>query len=324
MAKTLFLFITFFLLSCQVKTPKKIHVAVLLESSTNPFSALMWEGIKSEADRISLSVELFWPENESQFMYQIGFLKNHAAEYDAFIIAPTSVQKLANVLPELKRANKKVIILDKEIPVPPKSAHSLYYDAFIGTNNEEGGKLAAMYAYLYLKPDSKITIVSGFERENSRTVYFKNTIRSKFPKISIQEFSGEFDKEKTRKTVQKNLSTFQESSVIFCENDFMALGVIKELSIQSIQKTTGKRPVIIGYDSIRDAQEAILKGSLAASVSQFPSQMGSESVKTLIRLMKNEPVSSRLFISPVLSVRRSIIQAVDLASVGSLKRGTHD
>lgn len=73
---------------------------------------------------------------------------------------------------------------------------------------------------------------------------------------------------------------------VFACNDMMALGAIE--AIQAAGKT-GKIKVI-GFDAVDDARKAIANGTMAASIAQFPSEMGRIAVETAVKLMKGETV----------------------------------
>jgi ribose transport system substrate-binding protein len=47
---------------------------------------------------------------------------------------------------------------------------------------------------------------------------------------------------------------------------------------------------LLGFDAVEDARKAIAEGALAASIAQFPSEMGRLAVETAVKLMRGEKV----------------------------------
>lgn len=301
------------------KNPQ-LKIAALLKSSTNPFFNLMWEGIKSEADKLNLQVELFWPESESNFDYQYEFLKTQARFYDALIIAPSNPNQIYQYLPVLKEQKILIAILDIDFDLPEEEK-SKYYDVFIGTDDSKGGILAAEFAKGHLLPNNqKVVVFDGFDFHKNipRLVSFREKLRLYLPNIKFLEFVGDYDRDKARQITNDNISVIREANVVYCANDHMALGVIDSLLAKGLKKM----PVIIGYDSVREAQEAILEGNLAASVIQFPAKMGSEGIKTLFALSKGVTTSRKILIDPELSVKKSFITSLKVMDL--VRKGNKD
>ena len=318
MLKRLFhaLILTLCISGCTGTSAPKIKVAALLKSSTNPFFALMWEGIKSEADRQGLKVDLYWAEKEENFAFQRDFLQNRAAEYDALIIAPSNPTEVKPLLPGLKSAGKRVIILDEGIPLCKGEQASNYCDSFIATNNAAGGKLVAEYVKDILQPGDSLVVMAGFDFEKPRTAAFEDRIHQLVPDLRIQRFLGHFDRVKSKQIARKERRKFAAAKVIYCANDHMALGVLEELKLLGLDKM----PIIVGYDSIRAAHEAILRGDLAASVVQFPARMGQESIRTLKRLVEGAPIAETILIPPQLSVLRPSVQTIGLEQFSAVHK----
>jgi ribose transport system substrate-binding protein len=73
---------------------------------------------------------------------------------------------------------------------------------------------------------------------------------------------------------------------LFACSDLMALGAVE--AIRAAGKT-GKLTVI-GFDAFSEAREAVLKNVMAATVAQFPADMGRQGVESAVRVLKGEAV----------------------------------
>lgn len=314
MKKTITFIVTILvlLLTPQLKAnDHTIRIAALLKTSSNPFFQLMWEGIKKESDMAGLDVELFWPERESDFEFQYEFLKNRAAEFDVLVLSPSNPGGVVPYLPLIKRAGIKIILLDLSLNNLPSSAkENDYFDAFIGTDNEGGGRLAAKYGkqFIVSKDFPQVVILGGFQTHMSipgRTMMFEEEMRLFNSNIIFHKFTANYDRKTARDIVNENLEIFIESNLIFCANDHMALGVVDALLGEKV-----KLPPIIGYDSIKEAQQAILEGKMVASIVQFPSRMGSESIRAAVALLQDKQVERKILIGPEITVRRIQIETI--------------
>lgn len=293
---------------------KKLKVMALLKSSTNPYFTLMWEGIKNESNRLEIDVDLYWPTLESNVDYQYEILDKKASQYDALILSPSDIQGVVKYLPSIKKAGTSVIILDVGIKLPAEAKEDDYFDVLAGTDNETGGLLAAEFAKKFLNDKSKIVVLGGFPHLMAvpgRIMAFEKYLKDLFPNIKIIEFTADYEREKATRVVENNLSVFTNTDVLYCANDHMALGVLDVFDRHNIKK----RPHIIGYDSILEAQQAIMEGRMDASVIQFPSQMGKEAVRAAIAIHKGEFVPRKIMIEPELSVRKQYIESVKLQDI---------
>lgn len=287
------------------------RVAALLKTSTNPYFQLMWEGIKQEADLRGMSIDLFWPSSESDFAYQYDFLRRRAMRYDAILLAPSDVENIASYLPPLKRAGKKIVVLDAEIQIPDRQDSDNYYDAFLGTNNELGGMMVAKYVAPKLRSGATVIIVGGFPQHmnvSGRVRAFRDALLTRDPTIKTAEFTADYDRATAQQLTENHRKDFASADLIFCANDHMALGVLDAFRSQRVTS----HPLVTGYDSIREAQEQIMRGELFISVVQFPARMGREGVRAIEALRRNSLVEKNILIDPELSVRRVSVDSLSL------------
>jgi ribose transport system substrate-binding protein len=73
---------------------------------------------------------------------------------------------------------------------------------------------------------------------------------------------------------------------VFACNDMMALGAIEAIRAAG---RTGKIRVL-GFDAVADARKAIEAGTMAATVAQFPDEMGRVAVESAVKALKGESV----------------------------------
>ena len=66
----------------------------------------------------------------------------------------------------------------------------------------------------------------------------------------------------------------------------MALGALEAIAAQG---RAGKIRVL-GFDAVDDARKAIAAGTMAASVAQFPREMGRSALESAIKILRGEAV----------------------------------
>ena len=84
---------------------------------------------------------------------------------------------------------------------------------------------------------------------------------------------------------QNVLQSHPDVQAVFACSDLMALGAVEAIAAA---KKTGQ--VVVGFDALPEAREAVQRGSMDATVAQFPATMGELAVENAYRLIKGEPV----------------------------------
>ena len=85
---------------------------------------------------------------------------------------------------------------------------------------------------------------------------------------------------------QNMLQAHPDIDALFACSDLMALGAIE--AIAAAGKTGRIR--VVGFDALDDAKKAIAAGTMAASVAQFPSEMGRAAVESAVKVIHGEKV----------------------------------
>ncbi len=89
---------------------------------------------------------------------------------------------------------------------------------------------------------------------------------------------------------------------VFAENDAMALGVIDALEGASYSPW----PVIVGFDGVNEALEAIRAGRMNATVAQNPGLLGERAAEIMMDVIAKRPVEITTSVLPTLITRRDV------------------
>jgi ribose transport system substrate-binding protein len=169
------------------------------------------------------------------------------------------------------------------------------YDAFVVSNNQEGGKLAAEYMVNHLKnkPGTKEILVielhPGSAVGGLRTKGFVDELK-KHPDFKVvASLNGNDTVQGGYQVTQNTLSANPNLAAIYAANDPEAEGAVQAL------KAAGKNGVkdvfLVGFNGDPPALELIKNGEMAATIRQDPYGQGKKCVEVATKLMNNESVS---------------------------------
>lgn len=249
------------------------------------YHRMMLFGIQQKAQEYNVKVEFFAPEVESDYVSQIhaieNVLNNPNKKYSGIIIAPNHGSALGESLKRIGTHGYKYVVVDARIETTTDSDTG--YCGYIGTDNYQGGQLAAEYL-AHEVPKGNIVVIRGISTNQTgldREAGFMDKIRE-YPALKIvKRVSGDWNSE----IAHRNFNQFMKNNTIpidaiFAYSDPMALSVA--------QYFEGKpfRPIIVGYNGDREAQAALLKGHIDATVTQAPELMGRWAVDLLFRCIE--------------------------------------
>ncbi|MBV9107107.1 MAG: substrate-binding domain-containing protein [Verrucomicrobia bacterium] len=204
----------------------------------------------------------------------------------ALINSPIEPAALPAVIDKAHQGNIPVIIGD--VGVAGK------YDAFVVSNNEEGGKLAAQYMIEHLKDKSGtkevlvIELHPGAAVGGPRTKGFVDEIKQHSDYKIVASLNGNDTVQGGYQATQNTLSANPNLAGIYATNDPEAEGAVQAL------KAAGKNGVkdvfLVGFNGDPPALELIKKGEMAATIRQDPYGQGQKCVELATKFMNNETV----------------------------------
>jgi ribose transport system substrate-binding protein len=162
----------------------------------------------------------------------------------------------------------------------------------IASDNVAGGRQAAEYLAKLLNYKGEVAIIdqpiiqSTIERVRGFT-----EVMAKYPDMKIvAKPSGEGVRDKAMKAAEDVLQGFPQLGGIFGINDDSALG-----ALAAIEAAGRKGIVIVGFDGIPEARQAILRGSaLKADVVQYPLEIGRITIEAIAKHLSGQPVDKEI------------------------------
>jgi len=284
-----------FLAGCQTGENKtetksrKPRLAVIPMGTTHEFWKAIHAGAKKAADE--LGVEIIWkgPLKEDDRNEQIQIVETMMDKgVDALILTPLDDRALMPPVAEAKARGIPTVIFNTALKGDD-------FIAYISTDNWKGGVLAAERIGELLGGRGKlilIRIIEGVEGNRQREEGFLQTIRSKFPGISIlsdNQYAG-ITTETAYQTTENLLARFPDVDAIFTPNESTTFGCLRALQDHGL---AGK-VIHVGFDSSKKLIEALEKNELRGLVLQDPVRMGYDSVRTAVARLRGEPYETRI------------------------------
>jgi ribose transport system substrate-binding protein len=158
----------------------------------------------------------------------------------------------------------------------------------IVSDNVAGGRAAAVYMAKLLNGKGEVAIIDQpiIQSTIDRVRGFLEEI-AQHPGIKVvARPSGDGVRDKAMKAAEDLLQGFPHLAGIFGINDDSALG-----ALAAVEAARRNEIVIVGFDGIPEARQAILRGSaLKADVVQYPSEIGRITIETIAAHLSGKTV----------------------------------
>lgn len=270
------------LLSCNINKKEKIVIGVS-QCSDDLWRSTMNNEMLREAS-IHQNVDIVIKTVKDDTQQQINDIEELVRDnVDLLVISPNESTAITPVVRKAYKSGIPVILVDRKIDTDD-------YTAYVGADNYQIGKEAALYIVSILNGKGNVVEIRGWngstsdlERHNGFTDYLKN-----YPDIHIiAEERGDFLKEVAEEKMSEILKEKNSIDVVFAMNDPMALGVYSAAS-----KYSGKQPFIVGIDALSGEGggiQSIEKGFIDASFI-YPTG-GDKVIDLAIKILSGEKFS---------------------------------
>ncbi len=261
-----------------------------MKTPNNPFFIDMQRGAEEAARRLDVDLVVQSPEREIDVEKQMQIVENLIQTgVKALCIAPASSK---GIIPALARANAAripIVVVDDEVDAKAAAEAGVHTESYVGSDNVEGGRLAGRHVVEISGGRARVAVLEGIpghETGDSRLLGFREAVAAAPGVRIVASQTANWERDQGFTVFQNMLQAHPEIDAVFACNDMMALGAVEAIAAAG---KTGKIRVV-GFDAIDDARKAITAGTMAASIAQFPSEMGRLAVESAVRLLKGETV----------------------------------
>ena len=294
-------------LSCNRAAPAatdKPTVALVLKTLNHPFFVDMRRGAQDTADRLGVNLQVQAAERESDVDKQMQIVENMLQTgIKVLAITPSGSREIVSALVKAKNAGVPIVIVDTRLDAKAAKDAGVSAETFIGSDNYEGGKLAGDYTVTATGGKAKVGILEGIpghETGDSRLRGYRDAV-AKAPGITVVASQpANWERDQGFNVFQNMLQAHPDIDTVFAASDLMALGAIEAIAAAG---KTGKIRVV-GFDALDDAKKAIEAGTMAASVAQFPYEMGKAAVESAVKILAGEKLPADIMVKLEMVTKR--------------------
>jgi len=267
------------------------RVALVLKTLNSPFFIEMQRGAQEAATRLGVDLVVQAAEREVDVEKQMQIVENLIQTgVKALCITPSGSKEIVPALVKANRAGIPVVVVDTR--VDPKTAEEaqVRIDAFVGSDNYEGGRLAGQHLLALTGGKARVGILEGIpghETGDSRLKGFRDAVKDAGDLRIVASQTANWERDQGFTVFQNLLQAHRDLDAVFACNDMMALGAVEAIAAAG----RAGQVTVIGFDAVEDARKAIASGAMAASVAQFPGEMGRRAVESAAMLIRGEKPS---------------------------------
>jgi ribose transport system substrate-binding protein len=272
------------------------RIAFVMKTANNPFFIEMQKGAEEEAKKLGVNLIVQAAEREVDVEKQMQIVENLIqTKVAALCVTPSGSREIVPAINKANSANIPVVIVDTRVDAKALADSKGRIATFIGSDNYEGGKLAGERIAKQLGGKGKVAVLEGIpghETGDSRLKGFRDAIKAT-PGIEIvASQTANWERDQGFNVFQNILQSHPDVQAVFACSDLMALGALEAIAAA---KKTGQI-IVIGFDASDEAREAVLSGTMDATVAQSPATMGAMAVENAYHLIKGEPVKEQMVV----------------------------
>jgi ribose transport system substrate-binding protein len=285
----------------------KPTIAFVMKTLNNPFFIDMQEGAQAAAKRLGVELVIQAAEREVDVEKQMQIVENLIQrKVSALCITPSGSKEIAPALLKANLAKIPVLVIDTRVDKKALAETGASTLAFIGSDNNEGGRIAGEFIAAQLGGKGSVAILEGIpghETGDARLAGFHEAMQ-KNPGIRVvASQTANWERDQGYNVFQNILQAHPDVQAVFACNDMMALGAVEAIS--SAQKA-GKI-IVVGFDAIKDSRAAILQGEMHASIAQHPEEMGRLAVEHAFAAMNGQSIPAEIPVKIELITREKLI-----------------
>ena len=266
-----------------VVTDDKADIAVVLKTLSSEY----WQYVKSGADaaakELDINLQVLGPNSESDIEGQVAIIEDVIAQkVDAICVAPNQPDAVVSSLEKAKEAGIHVFFIDTDAEFEGKTA-------FFGPGNEAAAALGGKHIGELVDDGGKAVIIRGRlgdvvhdQREDGFT---KELTAAGIEVIDVQP--GDSASDKAMAVMEDFLQKYDDIDAVLTTNDEMAQGAaraIEQAGIEGIE--------IIGFGGSDFILDPIKDGSVEATISINPYDMGKVAVENMVKVVNGEQIEA--------------------------------
>lgn len=257
----------------------------------NEYHITLANGARKEAEAQGVQIEIQAGDQHASADAQLGIIENMIANHvDGILLVPSSSDGLESALLKCKEAGIPIINLDTKLT--DKSLENVGMSIpFYGTNNYEGAKLAGEYVAEHFPKGVKVAILKGIEGQTNAKDRYDGFLEGAGDAVVVlAEQTANWEVDQGYTAAQNIISANPDIQLFFCCNDNMGIGALRAIKEANLQDQIQ----IIGFDAVSEALNLVESGAFAATVAQYPAEMGKLGVQNMVKIFQGQSAEMSL------------------------------
>ncbi len=258
-----------------------VKVAFVTKFQVEFFTAMEDAAKEYAAANEGIDIEYFSCASPADVDCQISQIEDAVVKgFDAMVITPMGT----DVIPALDAAADSglvVVLVDNDLADFTKET------AVAATDNVAGGKRAGEYLKSILKDGDTIGLmegVRGVPALDARIQGVQDALEGTGVNVIIGGAETKCDSAQGATVAEDLLTREPDLTAIYSACDDPAIAAAK------VVKDQGKDVMVVGYDGLPTAAQAILDGDMTATIAQFPGKMAELGVEAAVNAVRGNPV----------------------------------
>ena len=285
----------------------KPTIAFVMKTLNNPFFMDMQKGAEAAAKELGVALIVQAAEREVDVEKQMQIVENLIQRrVSAICITPSGSREIVPAIRKANEANIPVLVVDTRVDEKALSESGATTLTFIGSDNEDGGRIAGEYIAAQLNGKGSVAVLEGIpghETGDDRLRGLRAALDQQKGIRIIASQTANWERDQGFNVFQNILQAHPEVQALFACNDMMALGALEAISAAQAKH----KLIVVGFDAVDDARKAILRGDMSASVAQHPEEMGRLAVESAFKAMKGEILPREIPVKIELITREKLI-----------------
>jgi ABC-type sugar transport system substrate-binding protein len=271
---------------------RNVKLAAVIKALDNPFFVTMRDGLVATSRRAGAQLRVAAaPSGLQDTAGQASALLSLArGDPRCYVVNPINETNLVGALARAA-GDSPVVNVDSVVSRDAARAVGVRITTYIGADNRAGGRLGANAMAGFVERGARVAVITGIPGDlgsRLRAGGFKDSNHGRFRIVATA--AADFDRAKARLAAADLLRSDRRIVGFFAVNDLMALGAAE--AVHAARREGDVK--VVGFDGIPEALTAIRRGSLSATVAQYPYTMGQLSVEACLAALRGDSVPARV------------------------------
>ncbi|VVM71320.1 D-threitol-binding protein [Pseudomonas fluorescens] len=270
-----------------------MKIGVSMSQFDDTWLTYLRESMDQKAKSYPGGVQLQFEDARSDVVKQLSQVESFISQkVDAIVVNPVDTAATKKITEAAVKAGIPLVYVNRR----PDDLNLPKGVVTVASNDREAGAMQMQYLADKMGGKGDIVILLGDLANNSTTNRTQGVkeVLAKYPDIKIeQEQTGIWLRDKGMTLVNDWLTQGRKFDAVVSNNDEMAIGAAMALQQAGVAKGS---VLIAGVDGTPDGLNAVKKGALAASVFQDAKGQADGSIDTAVKMAKNEPVESAVWV----------------------------